>query len=72
MGEIPKLLELERTEENVILRWQDGSEHTIHGEMFAIIVHAQNVLLIAMMKIVLLNYDGWLNHIFLRSQLYAQ
>ena len=29
MSEIPKLLELERTEENAILRWQDGSEHTI-------------------------------------------
>jgi len=29
LSEIPKLVELERTEEDAILRWQDGSEHTI-------------------------------------------
>ena len=29
MSEIPKLVELERTESSAILRWQDGSEHTV-------------------------------------------
>ena len=29
MSEIPKLIELERTEKNAILRWNDGSEHTV-------------------------------------------
>ena len=29
MTEIPKLLELERTEQTAILRWKDGTEHNV-------------------------------------------
>jgi len=29
LTEIPKLVELERTEKNAILRWDDGSEQTV-------------------------------------------
>jgi DUF971 family protein len=29
LNEIPKLVELERTEQDAILRWGDGSEHTV-------------------------------------------
>ena len=29
MTEIPKLLELERTEKTAILRWKDGTEHNV-------------------------------------------